>query len=120
MPWRRSNIGCSTYFTENNIHVDSIFQIMFRFCPKVPGCTMWNQVTKQETIVEGYHDVRKTDTLGRVYLVHANSEYFHLRILCHVVKGPTSFISLRTFQGITYETFQGVCKAMGLLEDNTY
>ena len=63
----------------------------------------------------------KTDALGRVYVVHANnSEYFHLRILLHVVKGPTSFISLRTFQGITYEIFQGLCKAKDLLEDYTH
>ena len=26
----------------------------------------WNQVTKQETVVEGYPGVRKTDALGRV------------------------------------------------------
>ena len=63
----------------------------------------------------------KTDVLGRVYVVHPNnSECFHLRILLHVVKGPTSFISLRTFQGITYEKFQGFCKAMYLLEDDTH
>ena len=85
-----------------------------------------NQVTKkfqrrkQETVVEGYPDVRKTDTLHRVYVVYPkNSECLHLRMLLHVIKGPTSFISLRTFQGITYETFQGVCKAMGLLKDDT-
>jgi hypothetical protein len=40
-------------------------------------------------------------------------------MLLHVLKGTTFFISLRTFQGITCETFQGVCKAMGLLEDDT-
>ena len=82
--------------------------------------TTWNQVTKQETVVEGYPDVRKTHALGRVYVVHANSEGFHLRILLHVVKGPTSFINLRTFQGITYEKFQAFCKAMYLLEDDTH
>ena len=93
---------------------------------KVPGYYTWNQVTKnfqlwkQGTVVEGYSNVRKTDSLGRVYVVHPNnSECFHLRMLLHVVKGPTSFISLRTFQGVTYETFQGVCKVMGLLEDDT-
>ena len=78
---------------------------MFRrwFCPKVSGGTTWNQVTKQETVVEGYPVVRKTDALGKVYVVNANnSERFHLGILLHVVKGPTSFISLRTFQGMTY------------------
>ena len=122
MPRQRSNIGCSTYFTENNIrHVDSIFQIMFRwFCPKVPGGTTWNQVTKQETLVEGYTNVRKTDALGRVYVVHSNSECFHLRILLHAVKSPTSFISLHTFKCITYEKFQGFGKAMYLLEDDTH
>jgi hypothetical protein len=41
-------------------------------------------------------------------------------LLLHVVKGPTSFISLRTFQGITYEIFQGFCKSIYLLEDDTH
>ena len=73
---------------------------------KAPGETTWNQVTKQGTVV-CYPDVRKTVALGRVYVVHANnSECLHLRILLHVVKGPSNFISLRTFQGITYELFQ--------------
>ena len=100
----------------------SIFKNIFRwFCPNILGGTTWNQVIKQETVVEGYPDVRKTDALGRVYLVHANnSECFRLRKLLHVVKGPISFISLRTFQGITYEKFQGFCKAMYLLEDDTH
>jgi hypothetical protein len=41
-------------------------------------------------------------------------------MLLRILKGPTSSISLRTFQGITYETFQRICKAMGLLEDDTH
>ena len=86
----------------------------------VPRGTTWNQVNKQETVVEGYPDVRKTDALGRVYVVYANSECFYLRILLHVVKGSTSFISLRTFLGITYEKFQRFCKAMYLLEYDTH
>ena len=53
---------------------------------RVPDGTTWNQVAKQETMVEGYPDVRKTEALGRVYLVHANnSECFHLRKLLHLV-----------------------------------
>ena len=43
-----------------------------------------------------------------------------MRILLHVVKGPTSFISLCTFQGIIYDICQVFCKAMDLLEDNTH
>ena len=66
-------------------------------------------------------NVRKTEALGRVCVVHPNnSECLHLRILPHIVKGPTSFISLRTFQGITQEKFQGFCKAMYLLEDYSH
>ena len=57
--------------------------------------------------------MRKTDALGRVCVVYPNkSECFHLRILLHVEKGPTYFISLRTFQGISSEIFQGFCKAI--------
>ena len=66
-------------------------------------------------------NVRKRDALDRICVVHPyNSECFPLRILLHVVKGPTSFISLRTFQGKTQEKFQGFCKAMYLLEDDTH
>ena len=32
---------------------------------KVPGGTTWNQVTKQETVVEGYHDVEKNSRSGQ-------------------------------------------------------
>ena len=39
---------------------------------KVPGATTWNQITKQGTVVEGYSDVRKSDALGRVYVVYVN------------------------------------------------
>jgi len=67
----------------------------------LPESPRWYQVTKQDTVVEVYPDVRKTGALGRVYVFQANSECFHLRILIHVVKGPTYFISLRTFQGMT-------------------
>ena len=65
---------------------------------KVPGGTTWNQVTKQETVVER----EKTDALDRVCVVHPKiCECFHLMILLHVVKFPASFISHRTFQCIT-------------------
>jgi hypothetical protein len=72
-------------------------------------------------VVEGYPDVKKIDALSKVYVVHPNnSECFHLRILLHIVKGPTSFISVCTFQGITYEIFQVFCKAMDMFEDDTH
>jgi len=48
----------------------------------------------------------------------ANDECFYLRTLLAVVKGPTSFESLRSFGGVTYPTFRDACLARGLLEDD--
>ncbi|KAL4143906.1 hypothetical protein QTP88_006160 [Uroleucon formosanum] len=64
---------------------------------------------------------KKTDALGWVYTIHPNNtECFHLRMLLHIVKGPTSFQSLRTVKNVIYDTFQGACKALGLLDDESH
>ncbi|XP_045453744.1 uncharacterized protein LOC123663048 [Melitaea cinxia] len=136
--------GQRVYFTENNVNDivnnprDTTLTAFLKLCAeddfaktltydKVPAYYTWNQNTKkfqrrkQGAVVLGYPGVRKTDALGRVYVVHPNNaECFHLRLLLHVIKGPTSFRSLRTFEGVTYDTFQGACKAMGLLEDDSH
>ena len=49
-------------------------------------------------MVEGYPDERKTDALGRVYVIHGNSECFHLGILLQVVKGPTFSLAYVLFK----------------------
>eukprot|EP00118_Oscarella_pearsei_P008368 m.42686 g.42686 ORF g.42686 m.42686 type:complete len:215 (+) comp33376_c0_seq1:836-1480(+) len=60
-------------------------------------------------------------TIGRVYTVHPNNtETYHLRLLLHVVPGPTSLQDLRTFDGTLYDTCQEVCKQRGLLENDNY
>ena len=54
-----------------------------------------------------------------MYTIHPlNSECYHLRLLLHTIRGPTSFESLKTVEGITHPTFQAACKALGLLEDD--
>ncbi|GBP07786.1 hypothetical protein EVAR_73193_1 [Eumeta japonica] len=94
---------------------------------RVPSYYTWNQSSKtfqrrkQGTVVDGFPGIKKTDALGRVYVIHPNnSECFHLRMLLHVVKSPTSFAHLRTVQGVIYNTYQMACKAMGLLEDDSH
>ena len=53
------------------------------------------------------------------YFTSPNSgERFYLRLLLAVVRGPTSFESLRTVDGVIYETFKVACIARGLLEDD--
>lgn len=67
-----------------------------------------------------WHIRKNGFALGRMYFVppSANDERFYLRTLLTVVKGPTSFESLRTFGGVTYPTFREACLARGLLEDD--
>lgn len=59
--------------------------------------------------------------MGRVYTVHPNNqECFYLRLLLHVVKGPKSFVNLRTVDGQVCETFQEACQQRGLLESDRH
>lgn len=59
--------------------------------------------------------------MGRVYTIHPNNtECFYLRMLLHVIRGPTSFLHLKTVEGIEHATFQSACLALGLLEDDKH
>jgi hypothetical protein len=57
--------------------------------------------------------------VGRLYGVsHHNSELFALRMLLSVVKGPTSFEDIATYNGVIHETFRNACYARGLMSDD--
>lgn len=43
---------------------------------------------------------------------------YHLRLLLHHVKGPTSYSYLKTVNGTEYLTFKAACMVLGLLEDD--
>lgn len=76
---------------------------------------------KQGKCVDGWPGVKKDHALGRVYTIHPNnSECYYLRLLLHVVRGPTSFSSIKTVNGVVHPTFQSACKALGLLEDDKH
>ena len=58
-------------------------------------------------------------TIGRIYFVGpSGGERFYLRLLLMVMKGPTSFDDLRTFDGMLYDTFKSACIARGLLDSD--
>ncbi|KAF6139193.1 hypothetical protein GIB67_040340 [Kingdonia uniflora] len=58
-------------------------------------------------------------TIGRIYYTSQNSgEKYYLWLLLTVVKGLTSFQSLRIVNNVVYKTFKLECAAMGLLEDD--
>nr|KAI8748380.1 ATP-dependent DNA helicase PIF1 [Biomphalaria glabrata] len=62
-----------------------------------------------------------SDALGRVYTVHpTNAECFYLRMLLHVVKGPTSFTNLKTVEGVVCQTFREACQRRGMLDNDEH
>ena len=92
----------------------------------VPRYYTWNSSKKfkrrtQGRPVQGHPDIKQTDALGRVYTVHPNNfECFCLRLLLHVVHGPTCFNDVRTFQGAVCPTFRDAANKQGLLEDDAH
>jgi hypothetical protein len=57
--------------------------------------------------------------IGIIYTIHPNqSKCFHLRLLLNYVQGPTSFESLKAFDGIIHATFKATCFALELLEND--
>ncbi|XP_014781018.1 uncharacterized protein LOC106876819 [Octopus bimaculoides] len=65
--------------------------------------------------------IKKSDTLGRIYVVHPNySECYYLRLLLHHVKGPTSFTALRMVDNTVCQTYRQACHLRGLQEDDTH
>ena len=58
-------------------------------------------------------------SIGRISHVSPSSgELYFLRILLNVVKGPTCYDDLKTFNGKIHETFKDACIARGLLDDD--
>ncbi|GBP02739.1 hypothetical protein EVAR_72886_1 [Eumeta japonica] len=90
----------------------------------MPRYYTWNASTKkiqrrkQGDAVLGYPGVRCTDALGHIYTVHPkNDECFYLRLLLVNVRGPISFESLRTVDGVVYPTFCAAYQELNLLEN---
>lgn len=65
--------------------------------------------------------MRSTDALGRMYTVHPkNDECFYLRLLLVNVHGPTSFETLRNFNGVILLTYRAACEELNFLENYTH
>ncbi|XP_063922978.1 uncharacterized protein LOC135137287 [Zophobas morio] len=115
--------GQRVYFTEDNAPQrvadppNTTLTAFFQLCAtdefaktlmyhEVPQYYTWNQSTKKfcrrkrgarNSSIAG---IFSTGALGRVYTVHPNNgECYYLRMLLHVVKGPTSFQAIKTIDG---------------------
>ncbi|XP_067648377.1 uncharacterized protein [Eurosta solidaginis] len=79
------------------------------------------QHRKKGNVVAGFTDVYSTDALGRIYTVHPRQdECFYLRLLLVNIRGPTSFDSLRTVDGVLCATFREACQRLSLLENDIH
>ncbi|XP_071578043.1 uncharacterized protein [Temnothorax nylanderi] len=90
---------------------------------EVPSYYVWKnnkfERRKRGKDVDGWLGIKKDHVLGRVYTIHPNNtECYYLRLLLHEIRGPMSFLDLRTVNGVLCPTFQSTCKALGLLEDD--
>lgn len=65
---------------------------------------------------------RSAETIGRVVNVTPrHGDVFYMRILLHHIPGATSFLNLRTINGVLCDTYQECCRRRGLLmEDNEW
>ncbi|XP_019167686.1 PREDICTED: uncharacterized protein LOC109163399 [Ipomoea nil] len=56
-------------------------------------------------------------SIGRVFYVPPGSgEIFYLRCLLNKVKGPTSYLDIKTVDGVQYDSFRDACCARGLVD----
>ncbi|KAJ1278908.1 hypothetical protein BS78_04G115000 [Paspalum vaginatum] len=67
-----------------------------------------------------YWDFRRgSRRIGRIaHVSPCQGEPYYLRLLLHIVKGPTSFAEIRTISGHEYPTYRAACEALGLLGDD--
>ncbi|KAL4112576.1 hypothetical protein QTP88_016331 [Uroleucon formosanum] len=114
--------GQRVYFTVNNVAErienppTTTLQAFFQICQtdNFARTLLYPKVASL-----GWPGVKKDTALGRVYTIHPNNvECYHLHLLLHYIKGPTSYSFLKTVNNIEYPKFQATCKALGLLEDD--
>ncbi len=72
--------------------------------------------------VIGYPGYVRSNAIGRVYTVQPTQrECFYLLMLLFKVRGPTSFIDLRTLNGLIHSIYHQACEARAMLEhDNQW
>lgn len=136
--------GQRVYYTEKNVHQkilnppNTTLVAFFKLCQKdefakrllyyeIPAYYTWNKTKKifvrriKGKIINSNYEIRKSDTIGRVYTIHPNNdECYYLRMLLHQIRGPTCFNDLKTIDGCTFSTYRETCLNLGLLENDNH
>ena len=97
------------YFEANSCYPEACSYLYVEFSEHF----VWNRSSASWT-------PRQRDfSIGHLHFAPPSSgERFYLRTLLTVVRGATSFESLRTYQGIEHSTYKEACLARGLLKDD--
>lgn len=65
------------------------------------------------------HNIKEANHLSRIYTVNPrNRECYYLRLLLNKIKGPKSFLDLKTVDNIVYSNYQETCLKLGLIGDD--
>ena len=78
---------------------------------EIPQFYVWDDSQTMWTVRKKGHQIGRL-----VYTHHSSGEVWYLRLLLTKVRGPVSFHSLMTVNGIQYKTFQEACREYGLLQ----
>lgn len=83
------------------------------FYKDFPTSFVWNKQSKT------WKARQQKDVIGRIVSANPNEgERYYLRLLLTHIPGPTSYMDLRTVNGIVYSTFREAAIANGILEDD--
>ncbi|XP_019158425.1 PREDICTED: uncharacterized protein LOC109155147 [Ipomoea nil] len=102
----------------------SMFTAWFEANKKYPAARLLTYIDMPtkfvwKNTVREWHPRKRRFSIGRIFYVPPGSgEIYYLRCLLNIVRGPTSFEDIKTFNGVTHLTFKDACYARGLLDDD--
>ncbi|XP_031095209.1 uncharacterized protein LOC115999501 [Ipomoea triloba] len=80
---------------------------------EMPTKFVWKKDSRE------WHPRKKEFSIGRIFYVPPGiDELYYMRCLLNIVRGPTCFQDLHTFNGVEYDTFRDACYARGLLDND--